>query len=343
MKEFPSCFGDNGVQVVDFRSSNNYRPKLGQNLVTCVYRCRFHGKIYWISVTWSKNLLGQGFSIGIDSCSLKTLCKLDIKPWIFSRKKKGSKVLESDPFRIQVYWDVSSARFGSGPEPSEGFYVAVLFDNQTVLLLGDMRKEASFKTGSVITPLSAAVFVSKREHIVGKKVFATKAQFSGVNRTRRLVIECDSGAAVPCLAIALDGKLIVQVKRLRWKFRGNHVVLVDGVAVEVFWDVHDWLFGGSSSSSLSSGVFMFRTREPAEELWRGCNDPRVLRWSWSQRFDDAELEGGGFSLVLYAWKSTLGCFLIGADEEEDAYVVVISRGLFFDGDKGNLVIDSMRG
>ena len=43
---------------------------------------------------------------------------------------------------IDVYWDLSNARLGVGPEPLEGFYVGVVVDRQMVLLLGDLRKEA---------------------------------------------------------------------------------------------------------------------------------------------------------------------------------------------------------
>lgn len=300
MKDFPSCFGENGVQVADFSSSNSSN-RASQNLVTCVYQCRFHGKSCWITVTWSKNLMGQGLSVGIDDNTNQCLCKMDIKPWLFS-KKKGSKVLEADSFKIDIYWDLSSAKFGSGPEPLEGFYVGIVFEKQMILLLGDMRKEAFKRTGSTPSP-SGAVFVSKREHIFGKKVFTTKAQFRDISRAHDLVIECDTSSSTePCLSIRLDSKPIIQVKRLRWKFRGNHTILVDGLAVEVFWDVHNWLFG----TSLGNAVFMFKTRDLAEKSWASqqpCYDPHTLQWSWSQRFRDSQLQGLGFSLVLHAWKN----------------------------------------
>ncbi|KAI4972627.1 hypothetical protein ZWY2020_003552 [Hordeum vulgare] len=40
----------------------------------------------------SKSLMGQGLSVAVDGLSL---CKADIKPWLFS-KKKGSKSLDVD-------------------------------------------------------------------------------------------------------------------------------------------------------------------------------------------------------------------------------------------------------
>ncbi|KAL3573644.1 hypothetical protein D5086_024257 [Populus alba] len=205
MRDFPSCFGENGVQVADSSSSNT--SKNAQNLVTCVYQCRIRGRSCLITITWSKNLMGQGLSVGIDDSANHCLSK-----------------------------------FGSGPEPSEGFYVAVVVDRQMALFLGDMRKEAFKKTGATPIP-SNSVFVAKREHVFGKKAFRTKAQFCDNGQIHDLVIECDTiGVSDPCLLLRVDCKTVMQVKQLRWKFRGNHTILVDGLAIELFWDVHNWLF-----------------------------------------------------------------------------------------------------
>ncbi|XP_044483064.1 uncharacterized protein LOC123209244 [Mangifera indica] len=298
MRDFPSCFGENGVQVADTSSSNN--AKNGQNLVTRVYQSRFRGRPCLINISWSKNLMGQGLSLGIDDAANQCLCKVDIKPWLFS-KRKGSKSLEAYTCVIDIYWDLSSAKFGSGPEPLEGFYVGVVVDRQMVLLLGDMIKEAFKKTGAIPAP-SKAIFVAKREHVFGKKVFSTKAQFCDYGQIHDLVIECDtSGVNDPCLMIRVDGKMMMQVKRLRWKFRGNNTILVDGFAVEVFWDVYSWLFG----ASLGNAVFLFKTCLSAEKLWASgpLSDPNTLPWSFSQRFLDSKSQGLGFSLILYAWKN----------------------------------------
>ncbi|KAK1292984.1 hypothetical protein QJS10_CPB17g00242 [Acorus calamus] len=53
----------------------------------------------------------------------------------------------------------------------------------------------------------------------------------------------------PRLCFAVDGKRVLQVKRLRWKFRGNEKIEVDGVRIQVSWDVHGWLFDGSATAS----------------------------------------------------------------------------------------------
>lgn len=300
MRDFPSCFGENGVQVADSSSSNNNTSRTAQNLVTCVYQCRLRGRSCLITVTWSRNLMGQGLSVGIDDSSNQCLCKVDIKPWLFS-KRRGSKSLEAYSSKVDIYWELSSAKFGSGPEPFEGFYVGIVVDRQMILLLGDMRKEA-FKKTSAIPASSNAVCIARREHIFGKKVFTTKARFCNDGQVHDLVIECDTvGVNDPCLIVRVDSKTVMQVKRLRWKFRGNHTILVDGLAVEVFWDVHNWLFGTSPGNA----VFMFKTCLSAEKLWSGQphSDPSALQWSFSQRFSDSKSQGLGFSLILYAWKN----------------------------------------
>lgn len=246
--------------------------------------------------------MGQGLSVGIDDNSNQCVCKVDIKPWLFS-KRRGCKTLEAYSCKIDIYWDLSSAKFGAGPEPLEGFYVGAVLDRQMILLLGDLKKEAYKKTNAIPLP-SHAVCVAKREHVFGKKMFSTKALFRDNGQIHDLVIECDTGSVCdPCLQIRIDSKTVMQVKRLKWKFRGNHTILVDGVAVEVFWDVHNWLFG----TPLGNAVFMFKTCLSQDKLWGSLpfsDDENLLQqWSFSQRISDTKLQALGFSLFLYAWKN----------------------------------------
>ncbi|KAG6489355.1 hypothetical protein ZIOFF_050624 [Zingiber officinale] len=283
MKDFPSCFGESGVQVSD---SSSGASKTTQNLVTCLYQAQLFGRSCVINVTWSKNLMGQGLSIEIDDLANQCLCKVEIKPWLFS-KRKGSKTMEVEDSKIIVFWDLSAAKFGFGPEPLEGFYVSIIYNNKMILQLGDLTKEAYRKT-SIST--SNAVFIAKKEHIYGKKIYSTKAQFCDNGQFHEVAIECDTlGLKDPCLEISIDRKRVMQIKRLAWKFRGNQTILVDGLPVEVFWDVHSWLFGAPSASA----VFMFQTCLSSEKL---------LPWSTTEIFRETQPQGLGFSLTLYAWK-----------------------------------------
>ncbi|KAL0744398.1 hypothetical protein Bca4012_085911 [Brassica carinata] len=295
MKDFASCSGDNGVQVADSSSTSN-AGKTAQNLVVCIYRCRIRGKTCLITVTWTKTLLGQCVTVGVDDSCNTSLCKVEIKPWLFTRRK-GSKNLEACSCDIHVFWDLSSAKFGSSPEPLGGFYVCVVVDREMALLLGDMRKEAYKKTNAAAAPslsLGGAVMIAKKEHVFGKRTFETKARFSNDGRTHDLVIECDTSVVVsdPCLVVRVDGKTLMQVKRVHWKFRGNGTMVVDRMSVEVLWDVHSWFFGLPSSSP-GNAVFMFRT----------CQQPVDKTWSLAQVPTSSKSQSVGFSLVLYAWKN----------------------------------------
>ncbi|GMH07802.1 hypothetical protein Nepgr_009642 [Nepenthes gracilis] len=286
MKDLPSCFGENAIQIADSSSSNVSRTSA--NLVTSVYQCRLRARPCLITLTWNKNLMGPSLSVEIEDSTNQSLCKVDIRPWLFS-KKKGSKTVElDDSSDIDMYWDFSSAKFGSGPQPLDSFYFAIVSNKQIVLLLGDMRKEA-LKKSNAATVNCNAVFVAKRERIFGKKLFFTKAQFHDHGPIHDLMIEFDTiNCEDPCLIIRIDAKNAMKVKHLRWKFRGNHTILIDGIPIEVYWDVHNWLFG----TSLGSAVFMFKTNMSAEKLW----DPIMLHRSHSQSHNL------GFSLMLNVWK-----------------------------------------
>ncbi|KAF9607635.1 hypothetical protein IFM89_037563 [Coptis chinensis] len=269
MRDFPTCFGENAVQIADSSSSSN---KAAQNLVTCVYQTKLRGNSCLVNVTWNKSMMGQGLSVGIDNSANQCLCKVDIKPWLFS-KRKGSKSLEVD----------------------------AIFDKEIGLLLGDLTKEA-YKKSNVAPIPSDANYIAKREHIFGKRFYCTKAQFSENGKFHDIAIECDTGGLVdPCLMIRIDTKMMMQVKRLKWKFRGNQSIVIDGNSVEVFWDVHSWLFG----TSLGNAVFMFHTCFTPEKLWSSnmSSDSAILSLSKSLTFRDSQLQGLGFSLILYAWKN----------------------------------------
>ncbi|RWV89403.1 hypothetical protein GW17_00048450 [Ensete ventricosum] len=287
--DFPSCFGESGVQVS--KESSSGAGKTAQNLVTCLYQAQLLGRRRVINVTWSKNLMGQGLSVGIDDLGNQCPpCRVEIKPpWLFS-KRKGSRTLDMEGSKIDIFWDLSAAKFGPGPAPLEGFYVALVFDHQMVLLLGNLTKEAYQRTNARRPP-STAVFVAKTEHIYGKKLYSTKAQFCDNGQFHDVAIECDTvGLNDPCLEICIDKKRVMQIKRLAWKFRGNQTILVDGLPVEVFWDVHSWLFG----SPTGNAVFMFQTCLSAEKLLSWSTTSQVLR--------EPHLQGLGFSLILHAWK-----------------------------------------
>ncbi|XP_022150235.1 uncharacterized protein LOC111018451 [Momordica charantia] len=308
MKDFPSCFGENGVQIADSSSSSSSSAsssssssitKAAQNLVTCVYQCKLRGRLSFIVLTWTKHLMGQALCLQIQNSANHCLCKLDIKPWLFS-KKKGSKIVDIESSKLEIHWDLTNAKFGCGPEPEEGFFVAVVFDRELIFLVGDSATEPYKKIAA-----AAAVFVAKREHVFGKKSYSARAQFSERGQTHNLSIECDTGGIKePSLVIRIDSKTAVQIKRLKWKFRGNQTIVVDGIPVQVMWDVHNWLFG---NAAMSSAVFMFQTHKNSQSGFDSSPSPSPPSSSspYSQQIKDSklQLQGLDFSLILYAWRN----------------------------------------
>lgn len=306
MRDF-TCFGENGVQIADAASSSSSASisttsngKNGQNLVTCVYQCRLRNfSCLIVTINWTKSLMGQGLTVQIDDSANQCLCKVEIKPWLFS-KKRGFKNVEVGSKLFDIYWDLANAKFGLSPEPVEGFYFGIVVNQDLVLVLGDMEKEMMRKMDvSSFSP--NVVFVSKREHIFGKKAYSTRAQFCGKGQVHDVLIECDLvGTNDPCLLIRVDGKTMMQVKHLRWKFRGNYTILVDGLPVEVYWDVHNWLFG----KLMGEAIFLFQTCLSAEKMWASTASRSILDQSWSSSARrDSHSQGLGFSLVLCAWKN----------------------------------------
>ncbi|KAG2646320.1 hypothetical protein PVAP13_2KG502700 [Panicum virgatum] len=198
MRDFASCLGQGAVQVVQPSSSG------GQNMVQCAYLAQLSGKPCRVTVTWSKVAMGQALAIAIHDYSNRCLCKTEVKPWLFS-KMKGSKVMELDGGNVEVIWDLSSAKFGAGPEPVEGFHVALIYDLEVVLVLGDQCK------GEHRVLLDAshsdAVMIARKEHIYAKKVYSAKARFVDIGQEASMEVQREpdylcrwtsSGSALGC-------------------------------------------------------------------------------------------------------------------------------------------------
>lgn len=276
-----------------------------QNVVTCSYRVNLAGASRVITVNWCKAAGGQGLSVNIDDISSECTCKVDTKPWLFW-KKKGSKIVNVGEHKVEVHWDLSSAKYGSSPEPTEGFYLAVVSGHKITLLLGDMPQEAHKKvvlSASKPCECCETSLISRREHISGKTFYSTKAQFGESGPSHDISIECQTAGKEPRLCVRVDKQLVVQVKRLMWKFRGNQTIMVDGFPVELLWDVHNWLFNPSDDHA----VFIFQSglcSSPSNH----AAAPSYSYYQWHQHMQvsssstDKCQERYGFSLLLYAWK-----------------------------------------
>ncbi|KAI9388985.1 hypothetical protein POPTR_009G148300v4 [Populus trichocarpa] len=299
MRDIVSCFSENAIDVShsscsSFSHNACISPGLTpsvQNAVSCFYKIILSTqKQLLATVSWSKNHTNQGLSIKFGN-DPSTSFKLGTHNRFF-RKLKGNKLIESDTSKIEVFWDLSSAKYELGPEPVEGFYVLVMVDSEIGLILGDVGEETMtkrFKTSS--TSVAKVSLISRQEHCSGNTIYATKAQFCETGIQHDIVIKCSGeteGLKHPVLSVYIDKKTVIRVKRLQWNFRGNQTVFLDGLLVDLLWDVHDWFFNPGSGYA----VFMFRTRSGMDSrLWL------------EEKLVQKEQERVEFSLLIYASKS----------------------------------------
>ncbi|XP_071712438.1 uncharacterized protein [Rutidosis leptorrhynchoides] len=297
----PSCFSS----ATNDHDHSTSVTKSGQTLFMSVYMTKISGYSRCITITWFKHMLIHGLSVSIDglgSHDTDYTCKVELKPWCFWNKQ-GSKRFSIKDKVFDVFWDLKSVKFNGETEPRSEYYVAVVCDQEVVLLLGDLKKNAYRKTGcrpALIDP----VLVSRKEHVFGKKKFCTRLKFHEKGRFHDISIECKSRGTgnenYPEMEIRIDGDLMIHVKNLQWKFRGNECIHLSKVRIEVFWDVHDWLF----SPGLRHALFIFKLNFPA-------NSPAISAPSSPlSSISSGSVSGDGFDpsglhefcLFLYAWK-----------------------------------------
>ncbi|KAL5552786.1 hypothetical protein UlMin_040187 [Ulmus minor] len=310
----PACFSSGERPPADDPTT---MIRSGQSVFISDYRTKIAGQCRLITITWCKNLLLRGLSVSIQGKEGEEQyqCKVELKPWYFWRKQ-GDKQFVVDGITVSVVWDLKAAKFNGETEPQSDFYVAIVCEEEVVLIIGDLKKEAFRKTGcrpSLIDP----ILVSRKEHLFGKKKFSTRVKLQEKANFHEILIECNNSnnpiidnnitgnitGSSPELEVKIDGKLALHVKHLHWKFRGNETVYVSRTKVEVFWDVHDWLF----SSGSRHGMFIF-TPIPSSSSSSSSSSSLLSSPLLSQEesFELGESENFGgpsrFSLFVYAWK-----------------------------------------
>ncbi|XP_022845267.1 uncharacterized protein LOC111368259 [Olea europaea var. sylvestris] len=346
----PSCFRPATTKTITHHRSTTAAPPPthNPNLTTCLYNTG----LGLFALTWSRNLFSRSLHLHflLDNCSsdndkdfsfpsLSTSSSfhLLIKPFIFWRKQ-GSKRLDINTKSVKnayVFWDLSRAKYGAGPEPQTGFYIAIVVDGEMILLVGDSAREAYAKT-KARNPKRNQKMVVRREHVYGNKLYATKANFGG--KERNISVDCRIGNDSR-LYISVDNKRVLQIKHLKWKFRGNERIEVEGVNVLVSWDVYNWLFEedrehgyalftfrfeddedfnnnnmGNVIWSQQSFGFGFETKKMKKGLLRSAGSSSSSSLSsvssscssvmeWASKEENELKVPSGFSLLIYAWKS----------------------------------------
>ncbi|KAL3530422.1 hypothetical protein ACH5RR_009744 [Cinchona calisaya] len=299
MRELASCFSEYAVQISDGASCSSYANASNctssnsmipstQNAVTCLYKTILSSnqKELVIRVTWSKNTVSQGLTIHFGE-DPSNFFKLNTNARLF-RKKKGSKSCDFNEYKVEVFWDLSMARYTSGPEPVDNYYVLVKVDSELCIILGDLAEEASSKKLKNGTPLAKFSLISRQEHFSGSTLYSTKAQFCDTGTFHDILIRCsgeNEGLKHPVLSVCIDKKMVIRVKRLQWNFRGNQTIFLDGLLVDLMWDVHGWFFNPASGYA----VFMFRTRSGLDSrLWL------------EEKIVQKDQDKVDFSLLIYA-------------------------------------------
>lgn len=299
MRDFASCLSEYAVEVSDASCSSysnkscispNLIPSL-QIAVACLYKIILSNKNQLlITITWCKNNMSQGLNITFGDDTSSTF-KLNTNSRFF-RKKKGTKSLESNNSKCEIMWDLSAAQYKSGPEPVQGYYLCIIVDSELGLVLGDMAQDITTKKLKNGIQLAKFSLVSRREHFSGNTLYSTKAQFCETGILHDILIRCsgeNEGLKYPVLSVCIDKKMVIRVKRLHLNFRGNQSIFVDGLWVDLFWDVHDWFFNPGSGYA----VFMFRTRNGMDSrLW--------LEEKLVQKDQQEKVE---FSLLIYGCNS----------------------------------------
>ncbi|KAF3341084.1 hypothetical protein FCM35_KLT09928 [Carex littledalei] len=295
MKDFPSCFGDSSVSLSEpSTGSSTYAGTnvffLDKSLLavhTCIYKAILSSrKEIIIKLVWSKTSHSHSLSVAIEdgSSSSSTFSSTSSRPPkssaatvmsgnvtipantpIALQKKRGSRAFVTEGTVFGLHWDIGSAKYGSGPEPTKDFFVAVIADAEFSLLIGDMSRDFVRKFDDI--PMARFSCLCRKEQTRGPTAYSTRSKFRDEGREHDIMIYCkgdewDSRDAE--LTVTVDKKKVVSVRRLKWNFRGNQTIFIDGTVIDMMWDIHDWWFCNPPGCAL----FMFKTRISADSrIW----------------------------------------------------------------------------
>ncbi|KAM7270582.1 hypothetical protein ACFE04_029796 [Oxalis oulophora] len=300
---FTNAYSIGNDQVVAEKISvDPVLSKTAQSTVTCVYQTHIANSWKNVTFLWCRNLMNHTLNVMVHSSEgeMQHSCKVDVKSWHFW-SKKGMKSFEIDGSQVNLYWDLHSAKFCASPEPIADYYVALVAGQEVLLLLGDLKKKV-YKRTKARPALVDPILFFKKENVFAKKSFSSRAKFDERRKEHDIVVESStSGPRDPEMWISIDGIVLIHVKNLQWKFRGNQTVLVDNQQVQVFWDVHDWLF---SSVGPCQGLFIFKPGSVEAESDREGSSRGGYDSTCSETTSTYYSTAGApeFCLFLQAWK-----------------------------------------
>ncbi|KAK9691773.1 hypothetical protein RND81_09G218900 [Saponaria officinalis] len=222
-----------------------------ESLITCIYLTRLLDSPIHLTLTWSRTPSSHTLTIHAPDCFSLTLSLL---PSTFSlfRSRSGSKPIRFGDHKVRVHYDFTRAELGrpNSAEPGSGFYLVLVCDGRVEFRLGDMVGELDRRLGvSRLGDSGESRLMSRREHVFGRRRYVTRAEFLGSGRM--VEIECSGGA----MKVKFDGETKLHVKKLAWKFRGNEKMFINGVMVDFYWDVFNWV---DNNNNGGNGVFVFQ-------------------------------------------------------------------------------------
>ncbi|XP_071689967.1 uncharacterized protein [Rutidosis leptorrhynchoides] len=302
MRNLATCYNEHAIKVSDsYCSGNSNNIYVSPNLipsiqdeVSLVYKVKLSTQnLLFVTLTWSTHNIDFAFTIYINehhSNSCKSFCL---------KKIKGSKKLEPFDSKIEVIWDLSNATYEVGPEPVKRYFVAVLV-NSEFISIGDIE-DMEFKKLVLDYSYAKYSLISRKEIFLGNTEYSSRAKFFDTGTWHDIMITCladdQRNKNSLSLSVCIDKKNVIQVKRLKWNFRGNQTVFLDGMLVDLMWDVHDWFFESRSNSSEKTrsraGMFLFRPRSGL--------DSRL--WLEEKNLGKKEQENIGASLLICACKN----------------------------------------
>ncbi|KAL5225067.1 hypothetical protein ABZP36_011706 [Zizania latifolia] len=297
VREFASCIGDGAVRVArtapsSTRTSTSSSSNSSTPSVTASYRATLLSSDGDAStlplhfrLTWAHSPLGPTLSFSASASGPALLIRRRRGTWTIPSSSGSGDVAPP----LALFWDLTAARYdpAASPEPVSGYYVVAVASAEVVLAVGDLAAEfvkAKFE-GQI--PKARVTPLARGERVVVSDPAAmhtARVRFAEGGPEHEVSVSCAPGSGGGDeLLVSIDGKRAVQARRLRWNFRGNQTVFVDGAPVDVMWDLHGWWFREPPGCA----VVMLRARSALESrLWL-----------------EEEAAAPGFSLVVQAFKS----------------------------------------
>ncbi|KAJ4744965.1 DUF868 family protein (DUF868) [Rhynchospora pubera] len=224
------------------------------SLTTSVYDTRLGPA----ALSWSRSLLGLSLRFILRLSHSREPEQADdedkalsfrIRPWLLWRRRGSSRIQLDPTHSAHVSWDLTRARFALGPEPVSAFFVSLSVNGELALVAGDLVDEAYRASKPqkpiCISGLKPSILISRREHVQMGDNYKTRVRVWGREMDISINLVARDRAELG-FWVGLDGKQILQVKRLKWKFRGSDKITIEGTnhgdKLQISWDLHNWVF-----------------------------------------------------------------------------------------------------